>query len=249
MSRKARVFADNGVYHIVLQGIGSQILFEDDSDRRKMEEIIQRYKKELKFKLYSYVFMDNHVHLCIKDETNTLSKIMQKIELSYVRYFNKKYKRKGSLFQGRFWSKVVETNENVIQLVKYIIKNPEKAKMSKKEEYRWSSYHDYCGKKGITDIEFLMDFIETNYGRMPFKKFFNYISDERFYDVQDCSQMLDKRAIDKAKKILGCINPLEIMGYEKQLRNHKLRLLKKSGIPVWQLVRITGISRGIIEKA
>ncbi len=249
MGRRARVFADKGIYHLILQGMGNQILFEDEEDKKKLAEIIQRYKKELNFKLISYVFMDNHIHLCLKDETNSISKIMQKIELSYVRYFNKKYKRKGSLFQGRFWSRVIKNDKEVVQLVKYILINPEKAHISKKEKYRWSSYRDYCMRKGITDTEFLRNYILANFGKISFGKFCKLITYEEFDDVADSSQMLDRRAIEKAIKILGGTNPLEIITFDKQLRNKKLRQLKIYGIPVWQISRITGIARGIIEEA
>ena len=104
--------------------------------------------------------MTNHVHLLVFDNGQDISRFMQGLNLSYVIYFNNKYKRSGHLFQDRFTSSVVDNEQYLFQVSKYIHLNPIKAKLVKKpEEYRWSSYCSYIGSKndGIVDVNFILN--------------------------------------------------------------------------------------------
>ncbi len=88
--------------------------------------------------------MDNHVHLMISEGTEDLSKIMKRINVSYVYYFNQKYKRVGHLFQDRFKSENVEQDLYLLALARYIHQNPLNPPLVKKvSDYKWSSYNSY----------------------------------------------------------------------------------------------------------
>ena len=89
--------------------------------------------------------MDNHIHLVIRIEDEFLSKAMQSLSIRYSQYFNYKYERTGPFFQNRFKSKNVENLKYFLEVCRYIHRNPEKAKMSKTEDYDWSSYKEYIG--------------------------------------------------------------------------------------------------------
>ncbi len=99
MPRLARQKSETGFYHILLRGVGRQNIFEDDEDKQRFLETLERYKKELNFELHAYCLMGNHVHLLIKDVANQLDQIMKKIAGSYAYYFNRKYERVGHLEQ------------------------------------------------------------------------------------------------------------------------------------------------------
>ena len=97
-------------------------------------------------KIHAYCLMSNHFHLLLETPQGNLSEIMQHINGAYTTYFNVKRKRVGHLFQGRFKAILVEADEYLAELSRYIHLNPIRAGMaSKPEEYPWSSYHAYIG--------------------------------------------------------------------------------------------------------
>ena len=128
-----------------------------------------------------FVLMPNHFHLLLKQsKENGIVKFMQKLGTGYTNYFNKKYERVGSLFQGRFKAVLVNEERHLIHLPFYIHTNPLALiygsstsidwKKGKEflENYRWSSYLDYIGKKNfpsVTSRKFLLEFWggEINY--------------------------------------------------------------------------------------
>ena len=84
MPRTARQKSESGYYHVILRGIGKQILFEDDEDNERFLSTVQRYRLELGFELVAYCLMENHVHLLLHDAKDQLNLIMKKIAGSYA---------------------------------------------------------------------------------------------------------------------------------------------------------------------
>ena len=144
MPRTARKKSNSGIYHIMLRGINRQIIFEDDEDRVKFIDILKHYKQKCGFNIFAYCLMDNHVHLIIKVNNDSLKSIMKRIGVSYVYWYNWKYKRSGHLFQDRYKSEVIEDDSYLLSLVRYIHQNPIKANITPIiGEYPWSSYGEY----------------------------------------------------------------------------------------------------------
>lgn len=138
MARKKRM-ESIGFYHIVNRGVERRAIYMDDDDRMQFLEILQESADVYDFEVYSYVLMDNHYHLLIKTSTLNLSMIMRQINSRYSMYFNRKYKRVGPLWQGRFKSWYVYDEQYLKSLVKYIEFNPIKANMVKKVgEFSWA---------------------------------------------------------------------------------------------------------------
>jgi len=129
MARPHRIQIPGALYHILVRGNQRQDVFVDDWDRREYLKRVERYKKELSFILYAYVLMNNHVHLLMETPKTTLSKIMQRINLTYTQYFNRKYGKVGHLFQGRYKSFLCDRDAYLLSLVRYIHLNPVRAKL------------------------------------------------------------------------------------------------------------------------
>jgi len=142
MSRAARIILDNAIYHINTRGNQKQKVFRQDSDYEKFIQLVVKYKRRFKFKLYGFCLMPNHVHLIIMvAEQEVLKKIMLGLNLSYTIYFNSRYKIVGHLWQGRFKSKVIEDEKYLLDCINYVENNPVRAGIVKSAaEYRWSSY-------------------------------------------------------------------------------------------------------------
>ncbi len=96
----------------------------------------------------SYCLMPNHYHFLLKQTVNNgIAKFMHKLSMGYAHYFNDKYKRSGSLFQGPYQAVHIKSDHQLIQLSGYIHGNPEIHKISKAENWSWSSYSDYLGER------------------------------------------------------------------------------------------------------
>lgn len=130
-----------GYYHIVNRGVEQRIIYKEHEDYERFLEMLCTACKLYDVKLHGYVLMSNHYHLLIETTQENLSKFMKHINASYAIYFNKKYKRSGHLWQGRFKSWYVTDEAYLYTLISYIENNPVKAKIVKKpEEYRYSSH-------------------------------------------------------------------------------------------------------------
>jgi len=128
MARKKRM-ESIGFYHIVNRGVERRAIYMNDDDCIQFLEILQESAEVYNFEVYSYVLMDNYYHLLIKTSALNLSLLMRQINSRYSMYFNRKYKRVGPLWQGRFKSWYVYDERYLKSLVKYIEFNPIKANM------------------------------------------------------------------------------------------------------------------------
>lgn len=138
MARKKRM-ESIGFYHIVNHGVERRKIYMDDDDYMKFLTILQESAEVYGFEIYSYVLMDNHYHLLIKTSALNLSLLMRQINSRYSMYFNRKYKRVGPLWQGRFKSWYVYDEQYLKSLVKYIEFNPIKANMVQAiGEFNWA---------------------------------------------------------------------------------------------------------------
>jgi len=131
LARKKRVNLV-GFYHIINRGVERRDVFLEKKDFEKFLGICEEYSKIFNFKIYSFCLMKNHYHLLIKTTSNNISNIMKHINMKYTIYFNKKYKRVGPLWQGRFKSFYIVDGNYLTSLVKYIEFNPLKANITQK---------------------------------------------------------------------------------------------------------------------
>jgi len=111
MPRKAREKSPESVYHIMCRSESQFWLFRDDEDKDYYLDLLKRYTDKYKSILYAYCLMDNHLHLHLDPKGFDVSKFMHSLNTAYVRYYNKKYQRHGHVFQERFQSKILLTDE------------------------------------------------------------------------------------------------------------------------------------------
>ncbi|NLI89430.1 MAG: transposase [Epulopiscium sp.] len=164
MPRAARVKSPNGMYHIMVRSLSEFDLFRDDEDKLKYLELIEKYQFKYGFKVYSYCLMDNHGHLLIDCLGADISKVMHVINFCYAQYYNRKYKRRGPVFQDRFKSKPVNNRRYFITLTSYIHNNPKDIEgySENVDQYPFSSLREYLNetnKYGILDTGFLKEII------------------------------------------------------------------------------------------
>ena len=142
MPRKPRICPIGIPQHVIQRGNNRQICFTSEQDFKAYAGWLKEYSRKFHVEIHAWVFMTNHVHLlCTPQKANAVSLMMQSLGRQYVRYFNFTYKRTGTLWEGRFKSCLVQTEEYLIQLYRYIELNPVRANMvNDPAEYIWSSY-------------------------------------------------------------------------------------------------------------
>ena len=184
MPRPLRINAPNVFFHILNRGNNRQTVFRDEKDFIYFLQLVKRYKKELRFRLFHLCLMPNHIHFMLEPTVEgSLSKILLKLTLAYTRYFNKKYHAVGHVWQGRFKSSLIEKENYFIQCGLYVELNPVRAKLVvKPEDWPWSSYRFYAfGEKDnlvgelIDPDPYYLDLDEDHYNRQ--RKYRNNISD------------------------------------------------------------------------
>lgn len=217
MARPPRIQLPGAFYHIIVRGNQRQDIFLDDRDRAEYLERLKHYKKEQGFSLYAYMLMTNHVHLLIGTVNSPISKIMQLINFTYTRYFNKKYDKVGHLFQGRYKSFICKFDEYLLALVKYIHLNPVRAKITERpDDYKWSSHLDYVsGSSGIVDTDKVL------------RMFSERISDARQRYIYFINQPMELKREDLPNKTIG----QQIMGDDRFVEEVE-RKIEKIGKPL-----------------
>lgn len=129
-----------GYYHVLNRGVEKRDIFLEDDDYAYFLALIGELKTLYHFHVHAYALMSNHYHLLLETSQENLSLIMKQLNQRYTLYFNKKYKRVGTLWQGRFKSWYVHDDHYCEVLTKYIEHNPLKAGISEAVgEYRWAS--------------------------------------------------------------------------------------------------------------
>ncbi len=166
MPRGARIYTEEGVFHILTRGNNKQRVCQDVRDFQTYKNILKQLKTKQPFKLYHYCLMNNHIHLIIETNKMTeLSKLMKRINLFYYSHYKKRYGYAGHFWQGRFKSLLIEKDEYLLACGLYTERNPVRARIvNSPEEYPHSSYNYYAyGKEdGLVDRDIYYDELGRN---------------------------------------------------------------------------------------
>lgn len=141
MPRIARITAADYPHHITQRGNNRAVVFFDDEDRQTYLKLLSGYANKYHIAIWAYCLMDNHIHLLAVPETETaLSRGIGLTNLMYTQYLNRKLKQSGRIWQNRFFSCVVENDQYLWSVARYIERNPLKVALAESAElYRWSS--------------------------------------------------------------------------------------------------------------
>ena len=147
MPRRPRFWIPDGIYHITVRGNNRQTIFCDEADFQRYLLELHRCRKGWPHRVLAFALMPNHVHLLLEaSPTIALSEVMRELSLGYTRYFNKRHRRVGQLYQGRFYSNLVDRDAYLLEVTRYIHLNPVRAHLVQRPaQYPWSSFPFYAG--------------------------------------------------------------------------------------------------------
>jgi len=155
MARPIRIEFAGAVYHVMARGNERRAIFFDDLDRRRFLETLGEMAEQFGVRVHAYCLMRNHYHLVIETPQPNLSRAVGWLQVTYTVRFNRRHRRSGHLFQGRFKAQVVEADAYAQSLVVYVHLNPVRGqrktdtlapeRADELKRYPWSSHRFYAG--------------------------------------------------------------------------------------------------------
>jgi len=157
MARPQRIEYEGAVYHVTARGNERRALFTDVRDREYFLATLAESVARFEIRLYLFCLMTNHLHLVVETPRANLGRFMHRLQTAYTVYFNRRHRRCGHLLQGRYGAWLVERNETMLRLSRYVHLNPVFTTAARRQplseriallrQYPWSSYRSYIGRE------------------------------------------------------------------------------------------------------
>lgn len=222
MSRPLRIEYEGAWYHVMNRGRRSDKIFEGPDDYRLFIDLLKAAIELWNIQISAYCLMSNHYHLLIHTPQGNLSRCMRHINGVYTQRFNRAHGLDGQLFRGRFKAIVVRGDEYLLQLVRYIHRNPLGAGIvGHLGEYPWSSHNGYLSSAREWDWLY-KDFILSILSAREEHRLQAY---QQFIAIDDSQELTDKLAQTKWPSFLGNES------FEKWLKNNFFQRKRHPQIP------------------
>ena len=146
MSRPLRVEFPGAVYHVTARGDRQESIFEDDEDRDQLLRVFGQALERFEAGCLAFCLMPNHYHFVLETARANLSRLMRHVNGIYTQRYNRRHRKIGHLFQGRFAAILVDRDAYLLEVCRYVELNPVRAKLIKRpQEWYWSSYRAQVG--------------------------------------------------------------------------------------------------------
>ena len=226
-------------FHIIVQGINREYIFEKERYKIYYYDCLHKDSKKYNISILAYVIMDNHTHILLYcKNTSSLSKMMSSINTSFSMFYNKMEHRVGYVFRDRYYRKPILNRKNLLNCMVYIHKNPINAKICENEiDYKYSSYREFVKE----------NFIITKKSK---KLLFGTTSKVRyivqFYNLHKTIYMSSLFEIDDDTDYISLVNELRDRGFSNaQISN---TLYYDNQISQRKIAQLLGISRYFVQK-
>lgn len=244
-----------GFYHVCARGTGKQIIFETDDDRWEFLELMRDCCRDAGVTVVAWCLMSNHVHLVLADYEDAMSAAMQRLLLTYARRFNKRTGRAGCLFRERFERRSLDTDWQVMEAIRSVHANPQKAGMSLIERYPWSSFAEHLraydsgaadATRGFSDPSCVLELFGSAEGFIAYSLSTPDGGEPALCDMKETEWELHAFA-DKLAKGLG-VSLHGVKAAPSAQRNSVILGLHDAGFTVRQIERYTGIGKSTVSR-
>jgi REP element-mobilizing transposase RayT len=148
MARPLRITYPGAVYHVTARGNARQVIGRDEADRQRFVATLADTVTQYRVRCHAWVLMPNHYHLLLETPEANLSAALRHLNGVYTQAFNRRHRRVGHLFQGRFTAILVEKERYFLALCRYLVLNPVRAQLVRHPRaWRWSSYRATSGEE------------------------------------------------------------------------------------------------------
>lgn len=251
MSRKPRQKSLIGLYHITMRGNGKQLLFEDDEDRKRLLSLVRNSITRFNITLIAWCLMGNHVHLVMNDPRDNVSEAMHLVMSCYATWYNRRHGHVGHVFQDRFSSAPISSEEYLLDAIRYVHFNPQKAGICPYGAYRWSSHLDYVERDpDIATVD--LAFVRFAFPRVRDYQTFMNASNVVVVRPSTGGRIDEDEALDvgiSLVRLFGLSELSDVKSLEKTKRNEVLAAMRGAGLSIRQIQRLTGVGEWSIRKA
>jgi len=148
MARPIRIEFNGALYHVTSRGDRRESIYEDDADRAHFLDVLEQVVQDFNWVVHAYCLMSNHYHLLIETPDGNLAKGMRQLNGVYSQYSNRRHSRTGHVFQGRYKAILVDRDSYLLELARYVVLNPVRARIVKAPgAWSWSSYLAMIGSE------------------------------------------------------------------------------------------------------
>jgi len=152
MARPLRLEFAGALYHVTSRGDGREDIFRAVGDRRVFVDVLAGVRGRFNWIIHAYCLMTNHYHLLVETPDGNLGKGMRELNGVYTQRFNRVYQRVGHVFQGRYKAILVQKEAYLLEVARYVVLNPVRARMVRSaSDYPWSSYRAMTGEDGAPE--------------------------------------------------------------------------------------------------
>lgn len=246
MPRMARKNLETSFFHIMVQGMNKEYIFNNNYDKSKYIEFLNKYKDKCEVEVLCYCIMDNHAHLLLYvEKIADMSKFMHFVNSSYSYYYNKSNDRIGYVFRDRYKTEAIYKEDYLIKCINYIHMNPVKARIvTDAKTYNYSSCEQYMNNEGIAKSKILCDTL----GIDDYSKIFNTTSVDQYFMDIDINEDEKIEFLIKEYKRTKNIN-LDNIKKDKFLIKDLIAFLhNENNIKYTDIVRVLKISKTKIFK-
>lgn len=244
MPRSPRASSKSGVYHVTMRGNAKVVIFETDGNRRYFLKLLARYRTECNIEIIAWCLMDNHVHLVLDANDADLSAVLQKVATAYAVYYNRTENRVGHLFQCPFRSKPIEYEEQLINTIRYVHQNPERAGICLAREYAWSSYAEYNSEPWLVNTKMVLDIVGSLDDLLNKEADLDYV----VRDNQRRVSLTDNEAEQLLIKELGIRSCAAVGGLPKHERNRIILDAASLRLQPSQIARLFGVGERTVYR-
>lgn len=251
MPRKPRSKSPTGYFHVTLRGNGGQLLFDGDEDRIALLQILDAILPKHNIELIAWCLMGNHIHLLINDPDDRKSEAMHAIAVAFAGRYNARTGHIGHVFQERFWDSPIKSEVYLLEAIRYIHLNPQKAGLSAYNEYPWSSHREYLmGERSRPHVNgnVIDTLFPTSYSYLRFMESTPSLPYRPSATAKVREEDLSEFGTAIVKGVAGCA-PTELKSVSKALRNEAIIALRKEGLTIKQVQLLTGLGIWIIKNA
>lgn len=246
MSRPLRIQFSGAVYHVMNRGTARQATFLNDGDYQSFLQTLGEANRQWGIEVYAYCLMKNHYHVCLSTPKGNLARVMRHVDGLYTQRFNRSRQRDGSLFRGRYKAILIDADQYLAQVVRYIHLNPVQASIVQMpEDYRWSSHRQYLQAKGAPTWVNTAEVLEVLGGSKDFHEFVlsgNEEALEKFYESGRQSPVLGgeqfvRRVREPMAKLASEYPRYQRRGVQASPEQVIGRVAKMYGIPKEEILR------------
>lgn len=241
MPRMARKSLETSFFHIMVQGINKEYIFNSKLNKDKYVDNLNKYKVECNVELLSYCIMDNHAHLLLYiEKISDMSKFMHFVNTSYSNYYNKINNRVGYVFRDRYKSEAIYKEDYLLKCINYIHMNPVKAGIVKDaKKYKYSSCEQYINNEGISKSKILWDTLKID----DYNKAFSVMNNNQYFMDVDVNEYEKLTFLMQEYQKMKDITLDNIMKDKYLIKDLILFLHNENNIKYRDIVRILDISK------